>query len=185
MHPLEQLRDDALREIEAAADEQALEAARVKYLGKSGSISAWGEQMKALAKEEKPVVGKVAQRGSRPPSPPRSKRAPHNSARKKNRARSPRSTSRCRERRTKSARCIRSRRCGNVRSKFFGEWGSRSRTDRTLKTNGIVSTRSTRRPNIRRETSRTHFICRTAVCCERTLRPCKFERCKPRRRRFV
>src|SRR5256884_4872119 len=58
-HPLEQLRDDALREIEAASDEQALEAARVKYLGKSGSISAWGEQMKTLAKEEKPVIGKL------------------------------------------------------------------------------------------------------------------------------
>src|SRR5213594_3943833 len=58
-HPLEQLRDDALREIEAAPDEQALEAARVKYLGRSGSISAWGEQMKTLAKEEKPVVGKL------------------------------------------------------------------------------------------------------------------------------
>ena len=40
MHPLEQLRNDALREIEAALDEQALEAARVKYLGKSGSVSA-------------------------------------------------------------------------------------------------------------------------------------------------
>src|SRR5690349_21908762 len=59
MHPLEQLRDDALREIETAADEQALEAARVRYLGKSGRISAWGEQMKALAKEEKPVIGKL------------------------------------------------------------------------------------------------------------------------------
>src|SRR5256885_4234158 len=58
-HPLEQLRDDALREIEAARDEQALEAARVKYLGRSGSISVWGEQMKTLAKEEKPVVGKL------------------------------------------------------------------------------------------------------------------------------
>jgi len=58
MHPLEQLRDDALREIESARDEQTLEAARVKYLGRSGSISAWGEQMKTLAKEEKPVVGK-------------------------------------------------------------------------------------------------------------------------------
>src|SRR6266542_2152101 len=42
-HPLEQLRDDALREIEAALDEQALESARVKYLGKTGSVSAWGE----------------------------------------------------------------------------------------------------------------------------------------------
>ena len=58
-HPLEQLRDDALREIESAGDEQTLEAARVKYLGRSGSISAWGEQMKTLAKEEKPVVGKL------------------------------------------------------------------------------------------------------------------------------
>src|SRR5881275_2085183 len=59
MHPLEQLRDDALREIESAGDEHALEAARVKYLGRSGSISVWGEQMKSLSKEEKPVVGKL------------------------------------------------------------------------------------------------------------------------------
>lgn len=58
-HPLEQLREDALREIESAADEQALEAARVKFLGKSGGISAWGEQMKALGKDEKPIVGKL------------------------------------------------------------------------------------------------------------------------------
>ena len=59
MHPLEQLRDDALREIESARDEQALEAARVRYLGRSGSVSSWGEQMKTLAKEEKPTVGKL------------------------------------------------------------------------------------------------------------------------------
>jgi phenylalanyl-tRNA synthetase alpha chain len=58
-HPLERLRDDALREIESAPDEQALGSARVKYLGKNGSISAWGEQMKSLSKEEKPVVGKL------------------------------------------------------------------------------------------------------------------------------
>jgi phenylalanyl-tRNA synthetase alpha chain len=58
-HPLEQLRDDALREIESASGEQALEAARVRYLGRSGSISSWGEQMKTLAKEEKPIVGKL------------------------------------------------------------------------------------------------------------------------------
>jgi phenylalanyl-tRNA synthetase alpha chain len=58
-HPLEQLRDEALRQIESASDEQALETTRVKYLGRSGSISSWGEQMKALAKEEKPVVGKL------------------------------------------------------------------------------------------------------------------------------
>jgi phenylalanyl-tRNA synthetase alpha chain len=58
-HPLEQLREDALREIEAACDEQALESARVKYLGKSGSVSAWGEQMKTLDKDERPIVGKL------------------------------------------------------------------------------------------------------------------------------
>jgi phenylalanyl-tRNA synthetase alpha chain len=58
-HPLEQLRDDALREIASAGDEKSLDAARVKYLGKSGGISAWGEQMKSLAKEEKPIVGKL------------------------------------------------------------------------------------------------------------------------------
>jgi phenylalanyl-tRNA synthetase alpha chain len=58
-HPLEQLRDEALREIESATDDQALETTRVKYLGRSGSISSWGEQMKGLAKEEKPVVGKL------------------------------------------------------------------------------------------------------------------------------
>src|ERR1700731_89647 len=58
-HPLEDLRTAALAAIAAASDEQSLEAARVKYLGRSGSVSAWGEQMKTLAKEEKPVVGKL------------------------------------------------------------------------------------------------------------------------------
>ena len=58
-HPLEQLRDDALREIESAPDEQALETARVKYLGKSGRISSWSEQMRTLGRDEKPIVGKL------------------------------------------------------------------------------------------------------------------------------
>ena len=57
-HPLEELRDAALAEINGAPDEQALDAVRVRYLGRSGSISAWGEQMKTLSKEERPVVGK-------------------------------------------------------------------------------------------------------------------------------
>lgn len=59
MHPLEQLREEALREIDSAADEQTLETARVKFLGKSGRISAWGEQMRTLGKNEKPIVGKL------------------------------------------------------------------------------------------------------------------------------
>src|SRR4029453_9831989 len=58
-HPLEQLRDEALRQIESASDEQALENTRVKYLGRQGSIPSGGKQKKALAKEEKPVVGKM------------------------------------------------------------------------------------------------------------------------------
>src|SRR5499425_3289071 len=58
-HPLEQLRDDALREIEAARDEKSLEAVRVKYVGKTGSVSEWGERMKTLGKEERPVTGKL------------------------------------------------------------------------------------------------------------------------------
>src|SRR5256886_2549417 len=59
MHSLEQLRIDALRDIESARNEKSLEAVRVKYLGKNGSISAWGERMKTLAKDERPVVGKL------------------------------------------------------------------------------------------------------------------------------
>ena len=37
MHPLEQLRDDALREIEAARDEKSLESVRVKYLSRAAA----------------------------------------------------------------------------------------------------------------------------------------------------
>ncbi len=58
-HPLEELRDAALGEIAGASDEQALDAVRVRYLGRSGTISAWSEQMKSLGKEERPVVGKL------------------------------------------------------------------------------------------------------------------------------
>ncbi len=58
-HELEKLRDDALRDIESASDEKLLDAARVRYLGRSGSISVWGKQMKTLDKEERPIVGKM------------------------------------------------------------------------------------------------------------------------------
>ena len=58
-HPLEQLRESALREIDAAGDAQALEAVRVRYLGRNGSISAWGDRMKTLDPEERPVVGRL------------------------------------------------------------------------------------------------------------------------------
>ena len=58
-HPLEELRESALRDAADARDEQSLDAVRVRYLGKSGSIAAWSEKMRTLGKEEKPVVGKL------------------------------------------------------------------------------------------------------------------------------
>ncbi len=65
MHPLEELRESALRDIAVAPNEQELEAVRVRYLGRSGRISAWSEQMKSLGKEEKPVVGKLLNQARR------------------------------------------------------------------------------------------------------------------------
>src|SRR5215467_9575771 len=59
MYPLEQLCEQALREISDARDEKSLDDVRVKYLGRSGSISAWGEQMKTLSKEKRPALGKL------------------------------------------------------------------------------------------------------------------------------
>jgi phenylalanyl-tRNA synthetase alpha chain len=59
MHPLEQLRDDALAQIASAPDERVLESVRVRFLGRSGRVSEWSDKMKALPKEEKPAVGKL------------------------------------------------------------------------------------------------------------------------------
>ena len=58
-HPLQELREAALREVDSVGDEKALDAVRVRYLGRNGTISAWGEQMKTLGQEEKPIVGKL------------------------------------------------------------------------------------------------------------------------------
>src|SRR6266404_4601894 len=58
-HPLEQLREEALREIADAPDAQSLEELRVRCLGRNGSISAWGEKMKTLSAAERPVIGKL------------------------------------------------------------------------------------------------------------------------------
>src|SRR5438034_10240166 len=59
MHPLEQLRDDALAQIASAPDQRVLETVRVKFLGRGGSVSEWSDKMKSLPKEEKPTVGKL------------------------------------------------------------------------------------------------------------------------------
>ena len=53
------LRDDALRDIAGAADLSALEQVRVAITGRSGSLTKAGEQMRHLAKEERPEIGKL------------------------------------------------------------------------------------------------------------------------------
>jgi len=56
---LESLRAAALVEIESASDEASVESIRVKYLGRSGSISIVGEGMKTVSKEDRPRLGKL------------------------------------------------------------------------------------------------------------------------------
>jgi phenylalanyl-tRNA synthetase alpha chain len=53
------LREEALREIAAAADLSALERVRVACTGRSGRLTQAGEQMRHLAKEERPEIGKL------------------------------------------------------------------------------------------------------------------------------
>jgi phenylalanyl-tRNA synthetase alpha chain len=53
------LREEALREIAAAADLSALERVRVACAGRSGRLTQAGEQMRHLAKEERPEIGKL------------------------------------------------------------------------------------------------------------------------------
>lgn len=53
------LRAEALALISAADSTTALEAARVKYLGKSGAITALSEGMRNVAKEDRPKIGKL------------------------------------------------------------------------------------------------------------------------------
>jgi len=56
---LQRIGAEALTEIARAGSEAEVEASRVKYLGRAGSVSAWSERMKSLAKEEKPRIGKL------------------------------------------------------------------------------------------------------------------------------
>ena len=184
-HPLEELREAALREIDAAVRRATLEAARVKYLGRSGSISAWGEQMKTLGKEEKPIVGKLLNEVRTAVTAAIDERAGKFQTAQETEALANIDISLPG---TPSAR-------GSLHPltqmldraiAIFPAHGFRARRrTRHRRRNGIASTRSTRRPIIRRATSRTHFICRTADCSARTLPPCRSAPCNPRRRRFA
>ena len=57
---LQAIQNSALEELKVATDSSAIEAIRVKYLGKKGELTAILRGMKDLSKEERPVVGKIA-----------------------------------------------------------------------------------------------------------------------------
>ena len=57
---LEQIRREALDALAGAADAQALEELRVKYLGKKGALTAVLKQMGKLSAEERPIIGQLA-----------------------------------------------------------------------------------------------------------------------------
>ena len=57
---LEALREASRRAIEEAQDMDALDALRVRYLGKKGELTAILKQMGRLSAEERPVVGQLA-----------------------------------------------------------------------------------------------------------------------------
>ena len=56
---IESLRAEAVTAIEAASDPKSLDAARVRYLGKSGEITRLSEGMRDVAKEDRPRLGKL------------------------------------------------------------------------------------------------------------------------------
>ena len=59
---LEQLRLEALREIDGAASEEALQNARVKFLGRKGALTSLMKGLGKLSPEERPVVGQLVNR---------------------------------------------------------------------------------------------------------------------------
>jgi len=56
---VEALRGEALADIAAAKDRATLEAVRIRYLGKSGAVTAISEGMRNVAKEDRPRFGKL------------------------------------------------------------------------------------------------------------------------------
>ena len=54
---IENIRNNAVKEIEIASDAKELELLRVKYLGKKGELTAILRGMGGLSPEERPIVG--------------------------------------------------------------------------------------------------------------------------------
>jgi phenylalanyl-tRNA synthetase alpha chain len=90
---LEQLRAEALAAIAAAVDENAVEQARVKFLGQSGPLTALSKGMKDVPKETSRASANSSTTCA-PPSPPRSMNARPRSSPTPTRPLSPTSTSR-------------------------------------------------------------------------------------------
>ena len=57
---LKSLLTEAKAELESASDDAQVEAARIKFLGKKGSLSAVLRGMGKLSAEERPKVGEIA-----------------------------------------------------------------------------------------------------------------------------
>ncbi len=57
---LEEIRKSALEVLEKAADMNALEEARIKFLGKKGEMTAAMKEMRNLSAEERPAIGALA-----------------------------------------------------------------------------------------------------------------------------
>ena len=58
---LEKAKAESVAEIAAAVDAAAVEALRVRYIGRNGSIPALIKAMKDVPKEERPAFGKAVQ----------------------------------------------------------------------------------------------------------------------------
>ncbi|MEO8207011.1 MAG: phenylalanine--tRNA ligase subunit alpha, partial [Chthoniobacterales bacterium] len=56
---IQALKAEALTAIAAASDAASVEALRIQYLGKSGSISLLSDGMRTVSKEDRPRIGKA------------------------------------------------------------------------------------------------------------------------------
>jgi phenylalanyl-tRNA synthetase alpha chain len=62
---LEEIRRRGVMALESAEDREALERARVEYLGRSGLLSEAMSELRALPAEEKPAAGQAGNRAKK------------------------------------------------------------------------------------------------------------------------
>ena len=170
-------------EISAVSDSTNLEAARVKYFGRQGQLSQIGESMKTLSKEERPAVGKKLNEVRQTLTAALDERAKTFAAQHDADALAQVDLSLPGTPLVPAGSLASFDATPRPRGADFPPDGvSPSPTARTSRTNGTVSTLSTRPPTTRRATSRTLSICLTAACCARTPPPCRSARWRPSRR---